>query len=177
MPAAWCRFRVCLLHAARHGSYVASCVWRLCRVPHWLSRTMLRACCWLPAARCSPHTICGGAVCFPLQLASARVLLHVVCCLMHVVCCMRCLVLPSSARGVLHAACCLVTCRLVSCCRLCFPNSTLSAACRMLPCCLLPLLSVVNGPFQIPRCLLHAARCPLHVACCVACRCCPLHVA
>ena len=46
---------ICVCCMLRHGSYVASCVWRLCRVAHWLSRTMLRACCWLSAFRCSPH--------------------------------------------------------------------------------------------------------------------------
>jgi hypothetical protein len=127
----------------RHRTYVASCAWRLCRVAHWVSRTMLRACCCLSAARCSPHTKCGDAVCFLLHLACARVLLHAVCCLMHVVCCMLCPVSPSSARCLPHVA--------------------------VLPCCLVAgcLLPVVNGLSQIPRCMLHAARCPLHAACCM----------
>jgi hypothetical protein len=122
-----------------------------CRVAHWLSSTMLRACCLLCAARCSPHTKCGGAVCFLLHLAFACVLLHVVCCLLHVVCCMRCLVLPSSARCLLHAACCLDA---------------------SLPRCLLSMVL-----FQNSCCMPHVARCMLHAAGCVARRCCPLHVA
>ena len=182
---------MCLLHAARHGSYVASCVWRLCRVAHWLSSTMLRACCWLSAARCSPHTKCGSAGCFPLHLACARVLLHIVCCLFHVVCCMRCLVLPSSARCLLHAACCLVSCCLVACCQWSFPNSTLSLACCTFPvaCCMLHvalhvvvvrcmllevwrMLPVARCRFAV-RCVLPAAcrmlsgSCLLHAACCL----------
>ncbi len=38
----------------RHGSYgrVLHLVWRLCRVAHRLSSTILRAYSWLPAARC-----------------------------------------------------------------------------------------------------------------------------
>ena len=36
---------VCVCCMLRHRSYVASCVRRLCRVAHWLSRTMLRTCC------------------------------------------------------------------------------------------------------------------------------------
>ena len=77
---------------------------------------MLRACCWLSAARCSPHTECGGAVCLLLHFANARVLLHVVCCLLSVVCCMRCLLLavfcavfPACRRPPVVR--CLVVCR------------------------------------------------------------------
>ena len=110
----------------------------VCRVARWLSSTMLRACCWLCAARCSPRTKCGGAVCFMLHPACACVLLHVIRCLMHVVCCMRCLVLPSSARCLLHAACCVLPRCLVACCQ-----------------------------WSFPKFLLHAARCPLHAACCM----------
>ena len=57
VPRVFC----CML---RPRTCVASCVWRLCRVAHGLSRTMLRTCCCLSAARCSPHTKCGDAVCF-----------------------------------------------------------------------------------------------------------------
>ena len=108
LPVVCCLLRdVCrLLHAAccvLHRSYgdVASCVRRLCRVAHWLSHTVLRAWCWLCADRCSPHTKYGSAACCMLQLACARVLLHVVCCLLHGVCCM----LPV-ARCRWFAVCC-----------------------------------------------------------------------
>ena len=144
---------VCVCCMLRHRSYVASCVRRLCRVAHWLSRPMLRACCWLCAARCSPHTKCGGAVCFLWHLACARVLLHVVCCLLHGICWMRCL---------LVAVFCAV-----------------SAVCRMLPCRLLPccLLSVARCLLSFPRCLWSVACCILHAALRVACRCYSLRIA
>ncbi len=114
----------------RHVSYVASCVWRLCHVAHWVSSTMLRAHCWVSAAPCSPHTKCGSAVCFRLHLACARVPLHVVCCPLHVVCWMRCL---------LHAVFCAV-----------------SALCRMVPvvCCL-----VACCPLHAVCCLFQVAVC------------------
>jgi hypothetical protein len=107
----------CVCCMLRHRSYVASCVWRLCRVAHWLSRTMLRACCCLCAARCSPHTECGDAVCFlvasrmcsrPLAcrlLTDARCPLHAVRCLFHVAC-----GLLRAACCMLHVACCLALC-------------------------------------------------------------------
>ena len=129
---------------------------RLCRVAHWLSSAMLRACCKLCAARCSSHTKCGSAVCVLWHLACARVLLHVVCCLLHVVCCMRCLVVA------------------IFC--------ALSAACRMLPCCPLPVAllpvvrctpSVVFSTLFVVYCMLPAARCMLRcmswllAACCL----------
>ena len=146
---------VCVWCMLRHGSYgrVLHLVWRLCRVAHWLSRTTLRAYCWLPATRCYPHTKCGSAVCFLLHLACARVLLHAVCCLLHVFRWMRCPLL---------AVFCAV-----------------SAACRrppvsFLPCC---LLSVARCRLSSPRCLLSVACCTLPVACCVACRECSLHIA
>ena len=144
---------VCVCCMLRHRSYVASCVWRLCRAAHWLSRPMLRACCWLCAARCSSHTKCGGAVCFLWHLACARVLLHVVCCLLHVVRWTRCL---------LVAVFCAV-----------------SAVCRMLPCRLLPccLLSVARCLLSFPRCLWSVACCILHAALRVACRCYSLRIA
>jgi hypothetical protein len=134
----------------RHRSYgdVASCVRRLCRVAHWLSHTMLRACCWVCAVRCSPHTKYGSAACWLLHLACARVLWHVVCCLLHVVCCM----LPV-ARCRLFAVCCAMS---AVCC-------LLSVVCCLLPCC---VLFVARRLLSFPRCLVHVARC-----------CCPLSVA
>jgi hypothetical protein len=154
----------CLL---RHRSYgdVASCARRLCRVAHWLSHTMLRACCWLCAVRCSPHTKYGSAACCLLHhLACARVLLHVVCCLLHGVCCM----LPV-ARCRLFAVCCAMS---AVCC---MPHA---AWCR-LPC---GALSVARRLLSFPRCLLHAACCPLPVVCCMVSValhfvCCSLYVA
>ena len=178
----------CVCWMLRPRSYVASCVWRLCRVAHWLSSTMLRACCWMSAARCSPHTKCGDAVCFRLHLANARVLLHVVCCLMHVVCCMCCLVLPSSARCLLHAACYLVSCCLLARCQWSFTNSTLCVACCTLAvaCCMLRCTSLLSAAccWKSRACcllrsacrLLSAAYCPLHAACCLDVVCCILQV-
>ncbi len=120
---------------------------RVCRVAHWLSHTVLRACCWVCAVRCSPHTKYGSAACCLLHLACARVLLYVVCCLLHVVCCM----LP------------VARCRLIAVCW------AMSAVCCMpVACCLLPFcaLSVARRLLSFPRCRLHAdvARCPLSVA-------------
>jgi hypothetical protein len=122
-----------------------------------LSHTMLRACCWVCAVRCSPHTKYGSAACCLLHLACARILLHVVCYLLHGVCCM----LPV-ARCRLFAVCCAMS---AGCC---VPH----AARCLLPCC---VLSVARRLLSSPRCLLHAgtlpvAGCLLHGICCVACR-------
>jgi hypothetical protein len=134
----------CVCCILRHRSCVASCVWRLCRVAHWLSSTMLRACCCLSAARCSPHTKCGDAVCFMWQLACARVLLHR--CTLSVACVAWFCPLLRGVCCMPHVA--LLPSCLVAFCQWSFTNSTMSVAC-----------------------------CMLHAACCVECRCCPLHVA
>jgi hypothetical protein len=122
-------FHLSLLHAAA-GVVVASCVWRPCRVAHWLSSTMLRACCWLCAARCLPRTECGTAVCFPSQLACVSTL-HASSCMSSDICC-----LLHSARCLLVAILCAMA---VACCTL------LSACCtRSVVCCCV-------------RCIMHAA--------------------
>ena len=149
MPAAWCRFRVCLLHAA---APVVCCI--LC-VASAVLRTGCRVQCFAHAAGCA--------------LPAARrtrnaAVLCVSCCISHV--------LASSCMS--SAVCCTLS---VACsvwfCRL------LRGVCCMprVACCLVALLPVVNGLFQNSCCMPHVARCMLHAACCVACRCCPLHAA
>jgi hypothetical protein len=179
----------------RHGSYVASCAWRPCRVAHWLSSTMLRACCWLCAGRCSPRTKCGSAVCLPLQLACVSTLhtssCHAVCCLLHVVCYLLAvsfctlLVGCSSLRDgccrlhvawcMLHAICCLLLrplhhacCHDACCMKSC--ASCMVCVARCVSSAVRCTLSVALGRRMSTCCVLQAARC----LCCVAC--CPLHV-
>jgi hypothetical protein len=145
----------------RHRLYVASCVWRLRRAAHWLSSTMLRTCCCLSAARCSPHTKCGSAVCFLVAslmcsrpfacrlLSDARCPLHAVRCLFHVAC------------GLLRAACCMVPCAL----HVIVVRYILPAAWRMLSgCCLLHACRQVHYPRCI--CMPSVKISPMHVACC-----------
>ncbi len=142
MPAAWCRFRVCLLHAA---APVVCYIVRVASVPCCAlvvednaSRMLLLVRCPLLAA----HEVRQCRV-FPLAsrmcsraLACRR--LSVARCLLSVACVAW---FTSFARCLPHAACCLVA---------------------LLPCC---LLSMVFS--KIPRRLLHAARFPLHAACCM----------
>ena len=142
MPAAWCRFRVGLLHAA---APVVCCILCVASVPCCAlvvednaSRMLLLVRCAL-LVRCSSRTKVSGAVCFPLQLACARILLHIVCCLLHVVWCMRAWV-----------------------CRL------LRGVCRMphvalLPCCLGACRQWSFPKFHVVccMCMLHVASCPL----------------
>ena len=166
MPAAWCRFRVCLLHAA---APVVCCILRVvlrtgCRVPCFAHA----AACPLPAARRARKSV------VPHVLACI-----IVCCLLHVVCCMRCLVLPSSARCLPHAACCLVAllpCCLVACCQWSFPKFLLHAArCPLhAACCMLHvalhdgvvrcMLLEVWRMLPVARCMF-AVRCILPAAC------------
>ena len=136
------------------------CGVRVCRVAHWLSHTMLRACCWLYAVRCSPHTKYGSAAC-------ARVLLHVVCCLLHGVCCM----LPVARRRLIAVCRPLrVACRLLHTARcmahgvstLCVARCMASVASSPYVAC--RLLAVALVSCTLPQCVSSAARSPLHVA-------------
>jgi hypothetical protein len=114
-------------------------VWRLCRVAHWLSSTMLRACRCLSAARCSPHTKCGGAVCF--LVASRMCSRPLACRLLSVA---RCLLHALPVFCAVSAACCLVA---------------------LLPCWQRCLVSMVFSTLSAVCCVLHGARCMLHAAC------------
>ena len=121
MPAACCRFRVCLLHAAAP----VVCLHLVCGVCAVL-RTGCReqcfahaAACALPAAR---RTRNAAMPCVSLlHLACARVLLHVVCCLMHVVRCTLSVVFSTLpvVCCVLHVACCTLHAALRFACRCC----------------------------------------------------------
>jgi hypothetical protein len=178
----------------RHGSYVASCVWCPCRVAHWLSSTMLRACCWLCATRCSPRTKRGSAVCYPLQLAcvstlhasscmssavgctssaicwllhSARCLLVAILCAMSVACC--------TLRGACctrSVVCCCVRCHNACCIQSCAACMVSVARCMSSPArCTLSVALVVECPHVV------RARCTLFVLCCMSFTVafCPLH--
>jgi hypothetical protein len=187
--------RVCCM--LRHGSFVASCEWRPCRVAHWLSSAMLRACCCLCAARCSPRTNCGSAVRYPLQLACVSTLhasssmSSAVCCTSSAICC-----LLHSARCLLVAILCV---RAVACCTLLCACCTRSFGCCCVRCimhaaimhaafslahlawcqlrvagrllCTLSVALVVECPHVV------CARCTLFVLCCMSftVACCPTH--
>jgi hypothetical protein len=146
MPAARCRFCVCLLHAAARvvWSCVASCVASVpccALVVENNASHMLLVRCPLPAAHemrqcrvfpcCSSHVLASScissAVCCTLPVACVAW----VCRLLRGVCCMP------------HVA--LLPCCLVACCQWSFPKFHVV-------CCM---------------CTLHAARCPLHAACCM----------
>ena len=146
MPAAWCRFSVCLLHAA---APVVCCI--LCvRLP----------CCALV-----------------VEYNASRMLLVVRCPLLEM---RRCCVLPVASRVCLRPLAChplsVARC-LLHALSGCAVFRAVSAACRVLPRCLVASLPVVNGLSRNSCCMPHVARCMLHAACCVARRCCPLHVA
>ena len=172
----------------RHGSYVASCVWRLCRVAHWLSSTMPRACCWLSAARrtrnaavpwgscCISHVLASScmssAVCCPLSAAC------VARCPFPVVCCVLFCAVSAACRRPPVVYCLLVCCPSHAACCLFHTVCGLLHAAR----CLLQVASHV----VVVRCMLHevwrmlhVSRCTLFDMCCifptacfVACRCC-----
>jgi hypothetical protein len=142
LPAAWCRFRVCLLHAA---APVVCCVLCVASVPccalvvEYNASRMLLVVRWPLLAAHEMRRCRAFPCCISHVLASS--------CVSSAVCCMRCLVLPSSARCLLHAACCLVA---------------------LMPCC---LLSMVSPKFHVVCCMLHAAccmlRCMSSAACCL----------
>jgi hypothetical protein len=183
MPAAWCRFRVCLLHAA---APVVCCI--LC-VASAVLRTGCRvqciahaAGCALPAARrtrnaavlcvscCISHVLASpcmsSAVCCTLSVACVVWfcrLLRGVCCMPRVACCLVACCqwsfpkfLLHAARCPLHAACCMLRCTTV------LSAAMLLEVWRMLP--------VARGMFA-GRCIVPAAcrmlsgSCPLEAAC------------
>ena len=130
---------------------------------------MLRACCCSSAARCSPHTKCGGAVCFLWHLLASSCMSSAVCCTVSVAC-VAC-GLQFSARCLPSDVFCLVLCCLVVCCPLhavcCLFHvvcGLLHAACCMLPCAL-HVVVVRCMLLQVWR-MLHVARFGLHVICC-----------
>ena len=157
----------CLLQHRSYGD-VASGLRRLCRVAHWLSHTMLRACCWLCAVRCSTHTSTAvqRVACCISQVLASSCMVSAFCCTLSVACCplgvagcllsaARCL--PSAACRMLRGVCCLGACCPLHavCCLLHGVCCMSSAAFRPLQvvCC---LLNVVVAKFSI--CLVHVAR-------------------
>jgi hypothetical protein len=131
----------------------------------WLSSTMLRACCWLCAARCAPRTKYGSAVCLPMQLACVSTL-HASSCMSSAVCCTSSAVccLVHSARCLLVAILCAMS---VACCTLLAACCTLLGACctRSVVCCCVRCI--------MHAAIMHAASSLAHLACCVlrvACR-------
>jgi hypothetical protein len=150
MPSAWCRFRVCLLHAA---APVVCCILCVASVPccalvveYNASRMLLLVRFALLAAhemrRCRVFPV-ASRMC---SRALARRLLSDARCLLHA--------LPG-LRRLLRGGCCM-------------PHVALLA------CWLVALFPVVNGLSQIPRCPLHAALCCVAVvryifpgACCM----------
>jgi hypothetical protein len=163
----------------RPRSCVASCVWRLCRVAHWLPRTTLRACCWLCDARCSPHTKCGSAVCLLLHHAwlASSCTSSAVCCPLRVAC-----RLLRSVSRMSSAVCCLLNAAVARCP---FPVVSCVVFCAVsAACCMPPVVYclVVCCPVQAVccrfRCVLLAVFCAVFPAChLLFVVCCPLSAA
>jgi hypothetical protein len=157
--AACCRFRLCLVHAAARvvWSCVASCVWRLCRVAHGCRGQCFAhtAGCPLPAARRTRTAAVPCVSCCITHVLASSCMPSAVCCTLFVACCP----LPV-VRCRPHVA--LLSLALL---HVCCPVHAV--------CCLFRVVYTKSGFC----CMLHVARFPVHVVCCVACRCCSLHVA